>query len=186
MQTVGEITRLALELQQRHQRRPTVIVDDAGVGGGVTDRLRELRQLRVTAYNSAAAASSKHDYPNRRCEDWFTLAELLPQLDLDPDEDLAADLLAPRYSLDSQARRVVEPKADTKRRLRRSPDRADAVVMAFAIQRPGERALPSISVPRGRIPGVYPLRRPGDLGMARALPATVGSFSRGSTYRGGY
>ncbi|MGH2715416.1 MAG: hypothetical protein ACRDM7_16295, partial [Thermoleophilaceae bacterium] len=33
---------------------------------------------------------------------------------------------------DSQGRRVVEPKAETKRRLGRSPDRADAVLMAFA------------------------------------------------------
>jgi hypothetical protein len=84
-----------------------------------------------------------------RSEDWHRLAERLPDLDLDADEELAADLLAPRYSLDSQGRRVVEPKSETKRRLRRSPDRADAVVMAFAVDRKIGRA--RISVPRGRI-----------------------------------
>ena len=135
MQTVGEITRLARELQREHGRKPTIIVDDAGVGGGVTDRLKELREFKVYAYNSARSAAHPAEYPNRRSEDWFALAELLPEIDLDGDEDLAADLLAPRYSLDSQGRRVVEPKAETKRRIRRSPDRGDAAVMAFAVGR---------------------------------------------------
>jgi hypothetical protein len=57
----------------------------------------------------------------------------MPELDLDGDEQLAADLVAPRYWLDSQGRRVVEPKADTKKRLGRSPDRGDAVVMACCV-----------------------------------------------------
>jgi hypothetical protein len=82
-----------------------------------------------------AAASKDKDYPRRRDEAWFRLAERLGELDLPADEELAADLLAPRYSLDSSGRRVVEPKSETKRRLRRSPDRGDAVVMAFAIDR---------------------------------------------------
>jgi hypothetical protein len=160
MRTVGEITRLARDLDHQHGRKPRVIVDDAGVGGGVTDRLRELREFEIIDYNAARRATRRSDYPNRRSEDWFKLAELLPELDLDRDEDLAADLLAPRYSLDSQGRRVVEPKAETKKRIRRSPDRADTVVMALSIERRGERK-PTLhsSVPRGRI----------DLGVARGL-----------------
>jgi phage terminase large subunit len=154
MRTVGEIMQLARNLRSEHGRRPVLVVDDAGLGGGVTDRLRELGEFHVVAYNGAKAAARPAEYPNRRSEDWFALAELLPQLDLDRDEELAADLLAPRYSLDSQARRVVEVKAETKRRLRRSPDRGDAVVMAFAVERPGRRSQGRISRPRGRIPGV--------------------------------
>ena len=51
-----------------------------------------------------------------------------PSSTCDPDEQLAADLVAPRYSLDSQGRRVVEPKSETKRRLRRGRrTRGDAV-----------------------------------------------------------
>jgi phage terminase large subunit len=150
MKTVGEISRLARDLLREHGRRPVLVVDDAGLGGGVTDRLRELNEFRVIAYTGAKTAAKPADYPNRRSEDWHRLAERLPDLDLDRDEELAADLLAPRYSLDSQGRRTVEPKSETKRRLRRSPDRADAVVMAFAIDRQLARA--RISVARGRLP----------------------------------
>jgi hypothetical protein len=138
MRTVGEISRLARNLQREHGRKAILVIDDAGVGGGVTDRLRELSEFPVVDYNAARTASHPSDYPNRRSEDWFKLAEVLPLLDLDADEHLAADLLAPRYRLDSQGRRVVEPKADTKKRIRRSPDRADAVVMALSVYRPGE------------------------------------------------
>ena len=61
-------------------------------------------------------------------------------------------MLAPRYAIDSQGRRVVEAKAETKRRLRRSPDRADAVVMALSIEPPGRRQqYMTISVPSGQI-----------------------------------
>ena len=135
MRTVGEITKLARELETAHGVRPLVVVDDAGLGGGVVDRLKELNEFPVKAYLGAKAATQPADYPNARCEDWFRLAEVLPELDLADDEELAADLLAPRYSLDSQARRVVEPKAETKKRIRRSPDRGDAVVMALSVDK---------------------------------------------------
>jgi len=158
MRTVGQIIRLARDLEAKHGYKPTIVVDDVGVGGGVTDRLRELQRqgdllgFKIVAYNAARAAAHPNDYPNRRSEDWFTLAELLPQLDLDPDPELAADLLAPRYTIDSHGRRVVEPKAETKKRLRRSPDRADAVMMTLTLNPPGRRKVnASLHVPRARI-----------------------------------
>jgi hypothetical protein len=133
MQTVGEILHVARSLEREHEQHPILVVDDSGVGGGVVDRLREQGEFKVVAFNAANTAKKKGDYPRARDEAWFRLSELLPSLDLPLDEELAADLLAPRYSLDSQGRRAVEPKSETKRRLRRSPDRADAVVMAFAL-----------------------------------------------------
>jgi hypothetical protein len=98
MQTVGEIMSVPRDLHCEQQTKPVLIVDDAGVGGGVTDRLRELDQFEVIAYNSAKSAQRSSDYPNRRSEDWFDLAARLREIDLDPaDEQLAADLLSPRY-----------------------------------------------------------------------------------------
>ncbi|MBA3584724.1 MAG: hypothetical protein H0W36_09410 [Gemmatimonadetes bacterium] len=88
----------------------------------------------MRAFNAASSPRSVLDYPNRRSEAWFDFSELLPTIDLDRDEQLAADLVAPRYSIDSRGRRVVEPKDATKKRLGRSPDRADAVLMAFAVE----------------------------------------------------
>lgn len=137
MQTVGAIVRArrALAAEGVGDAFIATVVDDVGVGGGVTDRLRELG-VPVSGFSGGAAARVAADYPNRRSEAWFAFAERLPELDLDGDERLAADLLAPRYSLDSRGRRVVEAKSETKKRLGRSPDRADAVLMAFQAPRP--------------------------------------------------
>jgi phage terminase large subunit len=118
--------------------KPKIVVDDVGVGGGVTDQLRASnRGYSVVGYNAGAAPAEKNQgeggYPNARSELWFEFAEdWLPDLDLPVDDQLAQDLLAPEYSYDSKMRRVVEPKDETKKRLGRSPDRADAVLMLFS------------------------------------------------------
>jgi hypothetical protein len=112
----------------------TVVVDDDGVGGGVTDILREkLAPLGYTivGFNAQNTAYQPDDYPNRRSELWFAMADKLPHLDLDPDDQLAADLTAPVYDYDMHGRRKVEQKADTKKRLGRSPDRADMVLLTL-------------------------------------------------------
>ncbi|MGZ4380586.1 MAG: hypothetical protein ACXVZ3_04080 [Gaiellaceae bacterium] len=169
MQTTGAITELARALTEEHGRRPVIVVDDVGLGGGVTDRLRELGEFRVIDHNGGRKASSR-DYPNRRSELWFQFAELLPVLDLDPaDEELGADLLAPTYSLASDAKRVVEQKQLTKRRLRRSPDRADSVMLTCVFEPPqtpgrsrGPRPYAGLGVARGHI---------GDAVRGRGAPA---------------
>lgn len=135
METAGRVKEKYDELRQgRGDAR--VVVDDTGVGGGVTDRLRELG-VPVTAFNGAEAALDPELYPNARSESWFRGAEVLERVSIPEDEQLAADLLAPRYKLDSQARRVVEPKEETKKRLGRSPDHADSVLLLFAPDRSG-------------------------------------------------
>ncbi len=140
VETAAMMVRVARENLHPLYGKPVLAVDDSGVGGGVTDQLRALaredegNQFRVVAFNgaNAPAESNKDEYPNARSELWFEFAEeWLPDLDLDEDEDLLADLCAPEYTLDNKARRVVEPKDETKKRLGRSPDRADSVMIAF-------------------------------------------------------
>lgn len=128
METVGQIVDAARQYNAPGMR---VVVDDVGLGGGVTDRLREMG-VPVEGFNGGSAANEPRSYPNRRSEAWFAFADQIAHVDLDPDEQLCADLVSPKYSLDSAGRRVVEPKDRTKKRLGRSPDRADAVLMAFA------------------------------------------------------
>lgn len=129
METAGRIVDTIRQLDL--PALPRVVIDDAGLGGGVTDRLAELG-LRVEAFQAGAAAHEPDLFPNRRSEAWFSFASQLDGIDLDTDEQLAADLVAPKYHIDSQGRRAVESKDKTKARLGRSPDRADAVLMAFA------------------------------------------------------
>lgn len=154
MATVGLLLRTARELVDPVRGRPVIVVDDAGVGGGVTDRLREVGEFRVVPYNAAnePADSNAKEYPNVRSESWFEFAEdWLPELDLDDDDELYEELCAPEYSIDSKGRRVVEPKDETKKRLGRSPDKADAVLMAFS-----RRANTGVS---GHVP--VPIAKPG-------------------------
>lgn len=152
MRTTGELMEAValLEAGDAPLRVSRIIVDDAGVGGGVVDRLRELqregklpRSVSVVGFNGGGKSlkRGRGGYPNARSEAWFAFLDALDQVALDPDPKLLADLVAPTYELDSTGRRVVEPKKLTKKRLGRSPDRADTALMAYA---------PSGFVTRGR------------------------------------
>jgi hypothetical protein len=127
-----------------------VVIDDTGVGGGVTDNLRasEREDFEVAAFDAAGKPRRPARFPNRRSEAWFEAAEILEDIDLDSDEQLAADLTSPRYEYDSKLRQVVESKDKTKARLGRSPDRADAVLLALTMPASGV-----MLIPPGRVPG---------------------------------
>jgi hypothetical protein len=143
--TARKIIAYAEETQQHVTR---IVIDDAGVGGGVTDMLAEDGRWSVTAFNGAESAY-RSEYPNRRSELWFEAAAQMADLDLDEDEQLAADLTSPRYQLNMKNQRQVEPKDETKRRLGRSPDRADAVLLTLV----KETAI-TLPPPAGRAPDV--------------------------------
>jgi hypothetical protein len=135
MWTTGAVLELARSLHEAKGRKPMIVVDDVGLGGGVTDRLREIGEFQVIAFNGGGKASNR-DAVNRRSELWLLAGELMPLLDLDRDEELAADLLAPTFSFASNGARMVEAKSSTRKRLRRSPDRADAVLLTLAVEPP--------------------------------------------------
>ena len=117
-------------------RRVEVHVDDGGVGGGVVDQADGYRFRAISASERALSAEG---YPNRRSEMWFVTAARAAEGRLDlsrlSGESLRLiqrQVMAPTWKLDSQGRRVVEAKAETKRRIGRSPDDADALNLAFA------------------------------------------------------
>lgn len=115
-----------------------ITVDDVGVGGGVTDRLKELK-ANVTPFNGAHRARNAERFANRRAEVYFDVREGLQRGEtaLPPDEMLAEELLATEYSVNSAGRIIVSPKEEIRSRLSpaRSPDRADVVSMAVPAQR---------------------------------------------------
>lgn len=119
----------------RHVR---VVVDADGLGGPVADRLRE-QGYDVDDYRASGRPRDPDTYANRRAETWYTGADVLRECDLDGDDMLAADLAAARAGKpcpDSRGRLTVEPKDATRKRLGRSPDRADAVLMTLAPEPP--------------------------------------------------
>lgn len=130
----------------REMRRPgevvTIKVDTAGgYGAGVADLLRanhpehsddpSVLCLVVVDVNGAERASDPDAYVNLRSQLHFAVADWLKEgAALPPDKKLDAELLAPTYSFDARNRRKVESKDEIKKRLQRSPDRADALALA--------------------------------------------------------
>lgn len=106
-------------------------VDDTGVGGGVTDKLRNLGAW-VNPINFGASAQNKRKYPDIISEMWFNLAGLLPTIGLKDDTELLAELASRQFKYTTDERRKVESKEEYKKRTgRHSPDRADATILCF-------------------------------------------------------
>lgn len=106
-------------------------VDDAGLGGGVTDRLNELG-VSVTPVNAGSGASDSRQFVNRRAEMYWMVREMLKAGDLSlPDHAMmAADLTNTKYTFDSRGRIKIEAKDDIRERIARSPDYGDALAIA--------------------------------------------------------
>jgi hypothetical protein len=139
--TAGRLKNLARELAGTGEPPEKILIkiDDDGVGGGVVDQAGEYNFVGVAGSERAV---DPEGYPNRRSELWFTVAARAARGDLDlsalPEKSLALlrrQAMAPKYNLDSDGRRVVEPKSETKRRIGRSPDDMDALNIAFAVAR---------------------------------------------------
>lgn len=111
-----------------------VRVDDSGVGGGVTDRLREFG-AKIVPVNFGENAVDHDRYANAASEMYFTVRELIDELDLPDDPELMRELSGRRYGYDRKERRQIESKDEFKRRLGRSPDRGDAVILACYAQK---------------------------------------------------
>jgi len=118
-------------------QRVPLAIDDVGVGGGVTDVLRG-KGWNAIGVNVSRPAPQPEQYPNLRSALWFGLSDeaargnvsfaRLSHLVL---TELRRELTAPTYTLDVRGRRQVESKEQTKERLKRSPDNADATLLAF-------------------------------------------------------
>ena len=134
MQTVGRVRAL------QAQRGGRAIVDVIGIGAGVVSRLREL-DSHVEAFNAAEGtnfkdASGEIGFSSLRAASWWNLREMLDpnsgeDVALPPDDRLTGDLTAPEWRITSGGKIQVEKKDDIIKRLGRSTDDGDAVVMAF-------------------------------------------------------
>jgi hypothetical protein len=114
-------------------------IDVIGVGASAYDLGRE-RRMNVYAVNFAER-SDKTDrsgtlhFINKRAELYWMFRDALDPrneraIALPPDPELEADLCAPRWSSQTNGIKI-ESKDDIKKRLGRSPDCGDAVVLAF-------------------------------------------------------
>ncbi len=110
-------------------------VDVIGVGSGVADILRTHKSLEVIDVNVGESANviiqGQPEYNRLRDQLWFGLKTWIKNGGALPDDGkLHAELLAPMYGFTVDGRLKVESKDDIKKRLKRSPDRADAMALA--------------------------------------------------------
>ena len=111
-----------------------VFVDEGGVGGGVVDRLRELG-APVYGVHFGGGAQRPTRFYNRRSEIFWELRRLLNDalITLPRDEELAGQLLGLRYDISSSGQVRLEGKPEMRKRGMPSPDKADALALAFLV-----------------------------------------------------
>jgi phage terminase large subunit len=143
MITAGHILDAARSaLTETAVQRVRIVVDDDGVGGGVTDRLRETMEAvlqtdraALVAYHGGEKAIRPDRFTNKRTESWFRAKWQMDSLDIPRDDDLAADLVSVTYRMTSNGQLQAERKDELKKRLKRSPDHGDAFVMLLEPER---------------------------------------------------
>ncbi|MFQ5895374.1 MAG: terminase B [Nitrospinota bacterium] len=162
MATCGRIVRAIAEWDARAAK-----VDEGGLGAGVVDRLREMQRegheglegARIEGVNAARRARHPEAYAGLRDELWGALRARLEAGEIDlsrlaEDDELVAELTTPRFRLTSRGQVKVEGKDELKSRGLASPDKADALILAFAPTFAGppaaEAGLEPVGSPFGR------------------------------------
>lgn len=124
-----------------------VKVDVIGVGWGLFGRLRELsfkhnptgewtHTAEVIPINFGEGSNYPKRFLNKRAEVWWTVGREYSRLQMwdlsNLDDDAIGELTAPKYEImDSSGKIKIEKKEEVIKRLGRSPDIADALLLAF-------------------------------------------------------
>lgn len=151
------------------QNDAAVIIDMGGGYGGSTYEQLRANGVNAEAFKGAERSTrrtrdGKLSFANRRTEVWWRFREALDPSEpggspimLPDDPLLIADLTAPTF-VDDRGMIELEPKDDVCKRLGRSTDRGDAVVMAWSagpkFLGPGEVRAPRYPFMNGRRPQV--------------------------------
>lgn len=156
METTGNVLQCCMDYMNRFQnlRFCIIKVDDSGVGGGVTDRLKEVIREKKLPYtvipvNNGDKASDEY-YFNLGCQLWGHIKELLElnfsnnmqgkvddqgnpvcELELPYDEEMIKQLSVRKYHMTSKGKIQLESKDDMKKRGVGSPDTADSLSLAL-------------------------------------------------------
>jgi len=139
-----------------------VKIDSTGLGWGLAGRLRELSSKHNRArgetthaaeiipvnFGEGPSAGNEKKFLNRRAEIYWTVGRELSRLGMwdltEIDDQVAHELTASRYEImDSKGKIKIEPKSKVIERLGVSPDRAEALLLAFYEHRKSARGLSS-------------------------------------------
>lgn len=122
-----------------------VKVDEIGVGWGICGMLQELadegkHKAQIVPVNVGQGSFAPEKFPKLRDQVWWELGRELSETgawDLaELDDTTLAQLIAPKYRHLASGQIKIEPKEDTRKRLGRSPDDADALLLAYYVPPP--------------------------------------------------
>lgn len=144
MATVGDIVRMywkSIEDYPTYKGVITAYIDDTGLGGGVTDRLTEvkreerLHRLEIVPINFGGrppAGEASQRYQDIPTFMWATVKEMMEnrEISIENDEELVAQFSVRKYAINSNGKIELESKKEMKARGIKSPDRADAVALS--------------------------------------------------------
>src|SRR5208283_3138247 len=129
-----------------------VVVDDDGVGSGVSDQLDHRGYgRRLFKFHGGASANDATAFYNRRSEIWGSTRQwLMDGAEIPDDPELADDLTNPEYGFSSKGQIQLEKKEDMQKRNPSlgSPDCGDCLAMSFAVKvlaKPKEKPVPVYS-----------------------------------------
>ena len=141
VEVAGHVMEYVQQLRQSHGYPASagavrVKVDDLGNGGGVTDHLKHSDRAKALGIQvcpvKVSNTATAEGYHKLRDQLWFAMRDWFKEGgQLHPDSHLEGELVAPLYTFDTQGRAKVESKDEMKKRLGRSPDRADALALAI-------------------------------------------------------
>lgn len=163
MKTADDIIMLGEELVARYKLRPStddlipVKVDDGGVGGGVVDRLRQMKRNNpeklwwLDIVPVKFGERIRHKYYHDTTTYMMAVVKSLLQphdeqgrpkpveLILPDDNDLVAQLSGRKYMLTDQSKIRIESKEAVKKRGQPSPDEADCILLLCLPVKPKKR-----------------------------------------------
>lgn len=132
MQTCGNVARAL-----RTTQSSSAAIDMIGIGRGVLDRGKELG-LPFVGFNSSmkpTTEEAQEEFANFRAQSGWILRQRFEHgnIDIDStDDDLIEELRALRFKVTSHGKIILESKDEIKKRIGRSPNRADALMIACA------------------------------------------------------
>lgn len=126
--TIGRIGEL-----HRENQYDQISVDDTGVGGGVTDGCED-NGMEVNAINFGERAQEEERFENIKAELYWNLREAIRDklLSLPDDKELINQLCSIKYDYTRKQRIKIESKDDMRKRGFKSPDKADALAIAYS------------------------------------------------------
>lgn len=153
MTTVGKIVwqyKKVIKEYPAYQGNIYVNIDDCGLGGGVTDRLEEvkieekLNRMVIVPVNASAKVPEDiiedgntkikacDKYENMTTYLWGTVKDLMmmEEISLENDNEMVGQFSCRKYRLTSRGKIILESKEEMKKRGITSPDRADAVALS--------------------------------------------------------